>query len=1185
MELIGWFINNPVKVSVAMILLVLFGLIAMFNMPMQLSPEVTRPQISILTMWPGASPHEIETKIIKEQEEKLKSVEGVTKMSSECRTSSGSVSLEFRVGTNMNEALLKVNSQLQQVRDYPIDAQKPVIRSSNQNDRSAGWFILTKKPPSPEQVEEFSQRFPELREKIKRAVAPRNVGLQIFRLKELAAEHPEVAPLVPAELDVPKYRKFMEDVLKPQFDRVPGVADAMIRGGELRQLHVIVDPAKLSARGLTIADLRTAFLQNNADISGGNFVQGKQQIGVRTIGKYQSVEEVAGQIIAQQDGTSVYVRDVAEVKLGFEKNTGFVRRLGERTASISVQLDTTANAVEVMRELSKVTERLNRGVLDQMDLTLVKMYDETTYIESAVGLVQQNIILGGALTIIVLMLFLHLGRRSVLIAPIILATALIAISGPTWVFAITLAIILGAGFWFARGTLVVAIAIPLSVIGTFLFLRYMGRTLNVISLAGLAFAVGMLVDSAIVVLENIVRFIDKGMSPREAGRRGAGEVWGAVMASTLTTLAVFLPVIFLQGEVGQLFGDIALAICIAVGLSLIVSVIVIPTAASRLYTDGKDHGQPEEHSEIAQWLARFGGRFSDWITSTNSYFARHVTVGLTMILVIIGASFAFAWWQFPKIEYLPAGNRNLVFCTILTPPGYSIYQLDEMGAEVEAILRPYWDVDPETEDTSHLDYPSIADFFYMARDRSVFAGMRAHDDLRARKMVEMIQKKLRDRFPGTTVIASQTSLFGRGMGGGRNIDLEITGPSLERLVELGGQMMGSIRENFPDDVQVRANPGLDLSNPELHVRLRQEQAAAVGITSDELGYNVSALVDGAYAADYYMDGDKIDLVIKGAETELSLSPDIMGQYIATRNLAEPVRLEAIARASLSSGPEQIHHRELQRAITLEFSPPTKMSLEEAIDLINRKVIAPLEADGTLGAEYTVNLSGTADKLAQTWNALKWNFALAILITYLLMAALFESWTYPLVIMLSVPLGAVGGIIGLLALSRYLESIGEPPQSLDVLTMLGFVILVGTVVNNAILIVHQSRIFRGEGIEPLEAITESVRTRIRPIFMSTLTTLFGLSPLVFFPGAGSELYRGLGAVVLGGLLLSTLLTLFLIPTMLSLVVRIELFLSGQPINTTSKSSSKRESKREERPASPGIQEPSGHKPTTQPQPVQ
>ncbi|MEQ1903762.1 MAG: efflux RND transporter permease subunit [Pirellulaceae bacterium] len=1138
MQVIGWFIDNPVKVAVSMILLILFGLIAMFSMPMQLTPNVTRPQISIQTSWPGASPHEIETKIINEQEEKLKSVEGVTKMFSECQNSSGTLNLEFRVGTNMNEVLLKVNGQLEQVREYPVDADKPVIRTSNQNDRAVAWFILTKKPPTREQTDLVADRHPELRDKINRAMAPTSVGLKLFRIKELAKEHPECAELVPAEVNVSDYRKFVEDVIEPQLERVPGVSDALVRGGRLPQLHVVVDPAKLSARGLTIAELRTALLQNNADISAGNYVEGKRQIGVRTMGKYRSIDQVANQIIRGEGGTSVYVRDVADVKMGFEKNTGFVSRYGESTLSVTIQGDTNANVIDVMAGLRKETDRLNRGILDQMGLTLVQLYDETTYIKSAVGLVQQNIMLGGGLTVIILMLFLHLGRRTILFAPLIFATSVVATYGYPWVFVLTMALILAAGFWFARGTLVIAIAIPVSIVGTFLCLKYLGRTLNVISLAGLAFAVGMLVDNAIVVLENIVRFLDAGMSPKEASRRGGGEVWGAVLASTLTTLAVFLPVIFLEGEIGQLFGDIALAISISVGLSLIVSVIVIPTAAARIYRSGQGHGEPLEDSEVANGLAWFGTWFEQRVSKTNQLLARNQVLGLTTIIAVLGLSIAIMWWQFPKIEYLPAGNRNLVICNVLTPPGYSVDQLNEIGKEIETLLRPYWDIDPATEDTSHLKYPTIADFFYMARDRSIFCGMRAHDDMKARKMINLVQDTLKDRFPGTTIIASQTSLFGRGMGGGRNIDVEINGPDLKRLVELGGQIMGDIRQKFPAGIQIRPTPSLDLSTPELHVLLKPEQSAAAGITSDELGYNVNALVDGAYATDYFIGGDKIDLVIKGTDDELKLSKDVLSQYVATRNLMEPVRLDAIAETELSSGPEQINHRERQRAITLEVSPPPEMPLETAIETIREKVLRPLEEDGTLGAEYIVNLSGTADKLQQTWNALKWNFLLAVFITYLLMAALFESWTYPFIIMLSVPLGAVGGVIGLQLLSRYLVAIGEPPQSLDVLTMLGFVILVGTVVNNAILIVHQSLVFRQEGLEPQRSIIESVRTRIRPIFMTTLTTVFGLAPLVFFPGAGSELYRGIGAVVLGGLMLSTILTLFLIPTLLSFLISIE-----------------------------------------------
>ncbi len=1144
MDSISWFLVNPVKVTVGVILLMLFGLIALFTMPMQLSPDVTRPQISIETSWPGASPHEIEKAIVNEQEEKLKSVEGVTKLSSECMNSMGTLTLEFRVGTDMNAALLKVNSQLQQVRDYPVDADKPVIRTSSQADRAIAWFILGARPPTPETVREFARQHSQLQAELEHALAATNVGLMKYRLRQVVTKHPEAASLLPPDFDMSRFRKFCEDVIEPQLERVPGVADANVRGGQLPQLQVVVDPARLAARGLTIADLRAVLQQNNTDISGGDYADGKRQVGVRTVGQYRSMEQVASQIISSSDGTSVYLRDVAEVRMGFEKNSGFVRRFGESSISLNVQRDPGANVVDVMQGLQAEMERLNRGVLAQNGLVLTQIYDETVYIRSAVGLVQQNIVLGGSLTIVILMLFLHLGARAVIAAPLILVTALAAVYLDPMFFLVTLAIILGMGVWYARGTLVVGIAIPVSIIGTFLFLRYLGRSLNVISLAGLAFAVGMLVDNAIVVLENISRFMDRGMSAMEASRRAVGEVWGAVLASTLTTLAVFLPVIFLEGEVGQLFGDIALAISIAVGLSLVVSVIVIPVAASRILSED-EVTRKKRPSRMARGLNLFGSGMAKLIAGVNTQVQASVLFSLALVAGILAAVGIAGWLMFPKVEYLPAGNRNLIICNILTPPGYNVDQLNAIGIEVEELLKPYWDIEPAVEDATRLDYPAIADFFYVARERSVFLGLRAYDDLKARHLIDLIQAKLRDRFPGTNVVASQTSLFGRGMSGGRNIDVEINGPELEELVALGGEIMGRIRAKFPEGTQIRPTPSLDLSTPELHIGLKPEKAGSAGITSDELGYVVNTLVDGAYATDYFVGGEKIDLVIMGRDETSDQSGGVLSRYIATRNLAEPVRLDSIATATLSSGPEQINHRERQRSITLEVSPPPELSLEAAIATIENEVLGPLEESGKLGTRYLVNLSGTADKLKQTWDALKWNFLLAILITYLLMAALFESWVYPFVIILSVPLGAVGGIIGLQLLSLYQSALGEPPQALDVLTMLGFVILVGTVVNNAILIVHQSIIFRGEGMPAQQSVGASLQTRIRPIFMTTLTTVFGLAPLVFFPGAGSELYRGLGSVVLGGLLLSTFLTLFLIPTLLSLVIRAGEFFGHRP----------------------------------------
>ncbi len=1129
-----WFIDNPVKVAVGVILLMMFGLLAMVDMPLQMSPDVERPRVSVRTRWPGASPQEIEKEIVNEQEEQLKSVEGITKMSSECSDSSGEITLEFLVGTNMQEAVLKVNSQLQQVREYPLNADKPVIRTSSSSDRPIAWFILSARPPSQETLLAFAEKHPELRTEIQRVLNSSNTGLLMFRLRELATNHPECEELLPAKINVPEFRKFAEEAIESQFERIAGVADSEVRGGEIRQLQVIVDPNRLAARGLTIDDLRQSLLADNTDVSAGDFWEGKRRYVVRTLGQYQSLEEVENQIITSDSGRPVYIRDVADVKIGHQKPTGFVRRFGTTNLSITCSRDAGSNVIEVMKQVKKEVQRLNDGILARNNLVLSQVYDETVYIKSAVGLVQQNIILGGSLTVIILMLFLHLNARAILFVPVLGSSALAAVFLSPWFFVVTLALILMAGLWFARGTLVVAIAIPTSIVGTFLVLNALDRSLNVISLAGLAFAVGMLVDNAVVVLENIFRYYQMGHQPAVAARKAVSEVWGAVLASTLTTLAVFLPVIFLQGEAGQLFVDIALAISAAVGLSLLVSVVVIPTAAARMLQTF-DRSPAQTPGVVERSLLTFGQAFTRFILNINRFIQRSWFTRIAITAVILCGAFGLAYAFMPKVEYLPSGNRNLIICSVLPPPGYNIQELSKMGEAVEEELRPYWDINPELEDASHLDYPPITDFFYVARGQSVFIGLRAHDPLKARQLIDLIRDKFRSRFPGSIVVAYQTSIFGRGLSGGRNIDIEITGPELPQLVSIGGDVMRQIKTSFPAETQAKPEPSLDLASPEIHVKLKPEQASASGITSRELGYAINAIVDGAYATDYFIGGEKIDLVIMADEDFSANSQDIASHHIATREFTEPVRVDAIADVTISSGPEQVNHRERERAITISVSPPEALSLEDAIAMINEKIVIPLEQQGILGTEYRVNLSGTADKLEETWAALKWNLLLAVLITYLLMAALFESWLYPLIIILAVPMGAVGGILGLHLLGYYLQLRNEPIQNLDVLTMLGFIILIGTVVNNAILLVHQTLHFMGEGKAPNQAILQSIQTRIRPIFMTTTTTVFGLSPLVFFPGAGSELYRGLGSVILGGLLLSTIFTLILIPTLLSMMI--------------------------------------------------
>ena len=1138
-------ISNPVKVSVGVILVLLFGLISAFLMPMQLSPDVEQPVISISTTWPGASPQEIEKEIVNEQEEQLKSVSGITRMLSESSDSRGEITLEFQVGTNMDEAVLKVNSQLQQVREYPLDAEKPVIRTSGNSDRAIAWYILSARPPSLEELDAFAAEYPEHKTRVEsiKAAYRSNVGLATLRLRAFAEEHPEASAILPPDVDVPSLRKFAEDVLEAAFERVEGVANSDVRGGQERELQVIVDPARLAARGLTIADVTNVLRQANQDVSAGDFWEGKRRYVVRTLGQFKTLAEIEEQIVFSTDDTTVRIRDVADVRLGLKKPTGFVRRFGVSNIAVNVQRESGSNVISVMEGLDVVLERLNEGVLARKGLILTKVYDETVYINSAIGLVNQNIVLGSALTVIVLMMFLHLNRRSLIFVPLLAASAVLALTVSPWFFLLTLALILAAGFWFARGTLVVALAIPISVIGTFLILLALERTLNVISLAGLAFAVGMLVDNAVVVLENIYRFYQLGHSPWESARRGVNEVWGAVLASTLTTLFVFLPIVFLQGEAGQLFVDIALAISAAVGLSLIVSVLVIPTASSRVLSprlrsemESSESGAGQKNFWIGRLLESGGEQVKRAVLGVNHLTQRTLWTRVAVVVLLAAAAAGTVYLLLPEVEYLPSGNRNLIICRVLPPPGYNIQQLAEMGAEVEEELRPYWDVDDTQLAEADLEYPAIGDFFYVARSTSVFLGLRARDPSQARKLIDLIQDKLRDKFPGSIVVASQTSIFGRGLSGGKTIEVEIVGPELERLVSLGGQIMGQVRQEFPEKTQARPVPSLDLTSPEVHVRAKPVPASQLGVSNSDLGLTVNALIDGVYVGDYFDAGEKIDLVVLGSDQYESSTQSLANQYVATPNQLAPVRLDAFATVTPGAGPQQINHSERSRTITIEITPPDEISLESAINTIQQRIVGPIEESGQLDGGYQILLSGTADKLAQTWTALKWNLALAILITYLLMAALFESFTYPLVIILSVPLGGVGGILGLQVLNAYLAFLGEPPQTLDVLTMLGFVILVGTVVNNAILIVHQAlNVMREEGQPARSAVLQSVSTRIRPIFMTTATTVFGLSPLVFFPGAGSELYRGLGSVVLGGLVVSTLFTLVLIPTLFTLMV--------------------------------------------------
>lgn len=1035
MKLVDTAIKKPVTVTVGATLLILFGLISLFRIPIQLTPNVDLPEISVRTIWHGASPIEVEREIIDAQEEELKNLEGLDEIKSESRDSIAYINLMFEIGTDTDEALLRVSNKLDQVKRYPADVDKPVIKSGGQHETAIAWMILG-------------------------AIDGYKGVLQ-------------------QEYD------FLDKHVKPRLERISGVASSNIYGGQERELQVIVDFDALASRKVTIPELMRALDIENKNISAGNFDEGKRRYIARTVGEYKSPKDVALVIIKRVNTIPVTVGDVAEVTLGHQDMDVVVRHEGIPTIVMNAVREPGSNVLIVMGKLRQVLRELNNGILKEKGLKIEQAYDETGYIYSAINLVKKNIFIGGTLAVTVLLLFLR-------------------------------------NF---ASTIIVSVAIPISVIGTFLVMTLFGRNINVVSLAGLSFAIGMVVDNSIVVFENIFRHREMGKTRIKAAYDGAVEVWGAVLASTLTTVAVFLPIVFVQEEAGQLFRDIAIAISSAVVLSLVISITVIPTLSAIILGKVSHKDKLQRKSRpfigIAQGFVNIISKFIYWMCG-------RVTARLGIIIIMTSIAIGLVWFLIPKTEYLPEGNREMLFGILLPPPGYNLGELENIAKEVEKDILPLIEHGEKNDFAEKLKLPQVKNFFYVAWGHQVFMGIISNVQERTRELLPYVYGVLK-KIPGMIAIVQQPGLFSRGIGGGRSIEIEIKGPELSHLINLGRQIYGMVSQVLPGS-QIRPIPGLDLGNPEIRITPNRERLTRLGMTTYDLGITVDALVDGAKASTYRLHGDEIDLVVKNKAGQLERTQDL-SKFPIIAPSGEKVTLDSLAQINLEEGPIQINHIDSQRAITIMVIPDTKIPLETAMATVREKVVEPIKKSGSLQNLYDIKLGGTADDLTRTRKALMWNFILAVVISYLLMSALFENFFYPLIIMFSVPLAAAGGFVGLFLVNLFITY-----QPLDILTMLGFVILVGIVVNNAILIVHQTLNNIREGnIKPREAIYESVRTRIRPIYMSSITTVFAMLPLILSPGAGSEFYRGLGSVVVGGLLVSTIFTIFLIPALLSLAL--------------------------------------------------
>lgn len=875
----------------------------------------------------------------------------------------------------------------------------------------------------------------------------------------------------PLGLDMDMMQDFVDDNVRTRMERVPGVSQVQVNGGAERQVQILIDPAALAERRITPMEVRQRIRARNRDVSGGDVDVGKQRYLLRTVGRFDDLTDLENLIIARRGDAVVRLSDVAEVRFDhFE-----LRRLsfaeGQAALQVSVNRVAGSNVIDIKRQLQPVIAAINEDLLEPNGMRMNVTSDDVIYVENSVRNVWQNLALGTLFATLILFAFL---RSRV-------------------------------------ATLVGVMGVPICSLAAFLGLMLFGRTINVISLAGVAFAIGMTLDNSIVVLEAIERERRKGLDAIRASVAGVRRVWSAVLASTLTTVLVFAPILFIKEEAGQLYSDVAVAVSASILMSLLVAVTVVPTAAARIRLGHSQAGGDP------RWMQRIVG-LVNWLTASARRRLSYMTVALAGTVLVL-------FYLTPPAEYLPEGEEPKLFAILNAPPGYSLSEMAQIAADVNERLLPYVADDPGRFPAGEASVPALA---YLntgvgsSNLRLIVETLRPQDidDLQA-ILTDMLRS-----YPGMRPFVTRGSIISSNDGGTRSVNIDVSGRDLAAVYAAAASVYQRAAEVL-QDAQINSQPqSLTLNQPLIEVRPNWQRAEELGLDAQAFGFAVAAFSDGAYVDELVLGDDKVDIYLYGqgaGEQSLSRIPDLPMHARDGR----VVPLSAVAEFVETTNTDAVRRVNGRRTVTLNVVAPRSVALEDAVEIVRQDVIGELVQGGQIQPGISLDISGAADQLDATRRALLANFAVALILSYLLLVAIFSHWGYPLVIMTVVPLGIAGGILGLLALNLVVR------QPFDMISMLGFLILLGTVVNNPILIVDRTLSNLRDGkLAPREAVAEALHARLRPIFMSMTTTVAGLAPLVFVPGAGTELYRGVGVIVLAGLLFATLITVTLLPVLLT-----------------------------------------------------
>ncbi len=1004
-------VKHPIGVTMITLMVVIFGFVSLYKLPIDLMPDMTFPMISVSATYENASPTEIETLITRPIEQAIAAVSGVEEIESSSSEGKSSVRISFAWGTNLDAATNDVRDRIDRIiKRLPDDIDRPQIRKFDSNAT------------------------------------------------------PIIVIGAASKLDPVKMLDLIENQVKYRIERIDGVASLDVMGGNQREIQVRLDINKLKALKISPEKIVSRIKAENINLPAGMIESGNYELRLRTPGEFETVEQIARLVVADSDGQVIRLSDVAEVADHWEKKRSIVRINGQPGVRMSVSKQSGANTVQVATAVKKEINAINREI---PQLRLTPIVDSSKYIQRSIDNVSSSAVMGGILAVIILQLFLA-----------------------------NLA-----------STAIIAVAIPISIIATFALMYYFGFTLNIMSLGGVALGIGMLVDNSIVVLENIFRYRENGVPIIEASIDGASEVAMSILASTLTTVVIFLPLLFVEGMTGVMFKQLAYIVGFALICSMVISLTIVPMMTSVFLK--KVVTKEEKKTQELSWFKRMSDTGVGYILKFQDWALTRILNNRKTTFFVLGCLIAFACSLYSLIgtEFMPTADEGEVRVTLEMEEGTKLSLVDRIFLKAEQIIN---------ENVPEMD--TIFTNVGGGRANSVNTGdiriplVQANQRKRSSAQIASALRKVLNVLPGATVRTREgQGMFMMRMGSGSDkVKLEIRGYDIATADALGAEVQKLMME-IPGitDVKLSREKGV----PERSIIIDREKAADQKLTVNAISTFLETMMSGRSAGNLRDGSDEYKILVKATDAEYMNLDEILNMVI-TNSDGKPVMLRNVARLDSHMGPTIIERHNQERILSVSADVEGR-SLSFVIEDVMEKV-----KEIPMPDDFSIVMTGDYEDQQDAFLELAFSFILAIVLVYMVMAIQYESLRDPFIVMTTVPLS----VIGVLPVLYFTNT------TFNVQTFIGCIMLGGIVVNNSILLVdHMNELRRrNPDLDLIEAAKEASSNRCRPILMTASTTILGLVPLALGIGEGGEVQAPMARAVIGGLTIATFISLLIIP---------------------------------------------------------